>query len=294
MASLRSTVRQIAEVACNTLPRRTGRGDRLVLAYHNVVAVGARSVGDVSLHLPVDRFQAQLRTLKSEAVVVPLMELLLNEDSNERRVAITFDDAYASAMALGLAACADEEVACTVFVAPGLLGQIPYWDLAASQGRWSNSDRNAFLWKAEGLGEHVADADPMNPAFTSLTIASKSQLDVVSAMRNVTFGNHTMYHPNLGAVSVQRASTELLDAHTWLQTHYPRQTVPVVAYPYGIPPHPIQVTIPPAIAEFGMLVSGGWAARGTRQIPMSFPRWNVPAGISAKGFRMRLRGWFGR
>ena len=93
-----------------TLPRRTRPGDRLILAYHNVVPAHWAPRGDRSLHLPVDKFEAQLRMIRNEAEIVPLMELLTTSAPNDRCVAITFDDAYASALELGVGACVRERV----------------------------------------------------------------------------------------------------------------------------------------------------------------------------------------
>lgn len=294
MASIRSAVRHIAERALKIMPRRTGRGDRLVLSYHNVVAAGVTPNGDRSLHLPIDQFLEQLRIIQSEAVVVPLVELLRTENSSERLVAITFDDAYASALELGVRACHAVNAACTIFVAPGLLGRVPYWDVAASRGEWNDDDRKRFLWTAAGEAEHTPGSLPPHHALSSMMVATESQLDGVATLGTVTLGNHTMRHPNLGAVSPERAVREISDAHRWLEERYSHKLAPAIAYPYGIPPRPLDMTGQLDAVSYGLMVSGGWAKRGGQHNHWAFPRWNIPAGISADGFRLRLRGWLSR
>jgi peptidoglycan/xylan/chitin deacetylase (PgdA/CDA1 family) len=289
---MRSLLRGAVERVMCALPRRTRPGDRLILAYHNVVPADWAPRGDRSLHLPIDRFEEQLRLIREEAEIVPLMELLTTDAPTDRRVAITFDDAYASALELGVGACVRASVPCTIFVAPGLLGRIPHWDLAAEARAWTTSDRERFLWQERGVppgAEYVAPSCDT----AALRISESGQLRSLVGSPLISIGNHTMWHPNLGALSTQEAREEIGDADRWLRERFPTQYVPVLAYPFGISAADTESACPPGTVEFALGVTGGWISAGTPPKRTQIPRWNVPAGISSEGFSLRLRGRMG-
>ncbi len=290
--SLRSAVRGVAEKLLVQLPRRTSSGDRLILSYHNVVPSSWSPRGDKSLHLPLNKFEEQLRIIRNEAELVPLMELLTIDAPNDRRVAITFDDAYASALELGLGACCASGIACTVFVAPSLLDTVPPWDLLAERGEWGEAARERFLWQGRGRSNTDLATPVGRVVDPAIRIGSaENLLGAVNASGSlVSLGNHSMTHANLGALSAPEVEQELADAEKWLRVHAPAARIPVVAYPYGIAPR--EAANADRDAEYGLLVSGGWIrANGPGQVDRwRIPRWNVPAGISANGFNIRLRG----
>lgn len=290
--ALRSLVRGAVERVMCALPRRTQPGDRLILAYHNVVPTGWEPRGDRSLHLPVDKFEAQLRMIRNEAEIVPLMELLTTEAPNDRRVAITFDDAYASALALGVPACAAAEAPCTIFVAPALLGTVPHWDWAADTGAWSGADRERFLWQQSGIPAH-GQGDLVPSSCAELRIAEYAQLRAVACSALVTLGNHTMRHPNLGALPADAASDDIEEADRWLRQRFPSQYVPVLAYPFGLAGSPGDAARWTTTIQDALRVTGGWLPTATPSERLQIPRWNVPAGISRHGFQLRLRGRLG-
>ncbi len=289
--ALRSLVRGAAERVLCALPRRTQPGDRLILAYHNVVPTDWAPCGDRSLHLPVDTFEAQLRVIRNEAEIVPLMELLTTDAPNDRRVAITFDDAYASALALGVGACMAHRAPCTVFVAPGLLGTVPIWDQRANSGTWTAIDREQFLWHQLGRRAASDAPAPRVQVASELLIASADMLRALPRAAGVSFGNHTMTHPNLAALTTDDVRREIDAAWGWLHECLSDAIVPVVAYPYGLAPRDAAGAMPRDYADFGLRVTGNWQRAGAVADPLAFPRWNVPSGISEHGFRVRLRGY---
>ncbi len=288
--SVRALIRGTLERALVSLPRRTRNGDRLVLAYHNVVPDSAQPAGDRSLHLSHARFREQLRAVTNEADVVPLMDVLTRTARGERRVAITFDDAYASALTLGVGECVARGMASTVFVAPALLDTVPHWDWASARGAWSHADREQFLWQEGGRvrGMDAAGADALPE---TLRIATADTLRVAALSDGVTLGNHTMTHPNLGALTTPEVLEELNQAHAWLRAFVPERHVPVVAYPFGHAPRDPAAAVPTTVALHGLMVTGKWASHDQPPLPLAYPRWNVPAGLSTQGFRARLRGW---
>lgn len=288
-------LRSLAERVLNLAPRRTVPGDRLILAYHNIVPGSAAVGGDASLHLPLAQFERQLRVIAREADIVPLGTLLAEPTRTsraQRLVAITFDDAYRSAMELGLAACSAADAPGTVFVAPALLGAVPPWDRRAVSGAWSDEDRRRFLWEEKGLSSLLEPVETSSaPLHQDLTIATREELTKALQGSAHTVGNHTQGHANLGALSSDEARTQVVDADQWLRKHFPERYVAVLSYPYGIPPRDPSTALATASCEAGLAVAGGWI-RGAEPVDRTaVPRWNVPAGISERGFSIRLRGW---
>lgn len=280
---LRQAARRTVERVLVTAPRRTKAGDRLILSYHNVVPDHTPPLGDRSLHLSAERFAEQLAVVKREADVVPLMTLLTEPSRTARQVAITFDDAYASALSLGVGRCVAEAMDCTVFVAPGLLGTVPVWDARAEAGRWSDADRHHFLWHEAGRSPGTDPLQVPSRLSQLARVATVTELLTAASSQRVSLGNHTMHHINLGALELPAAESEIRDCSTWLAALHGVQVIPVAAYPFGIAPKG------PVPIDFGLLVQGGWL-RDTAS-SQAVPRWNVPAGVSRRGFHARLRGW---
>ncbi len=289
--SVRETLRNVGYSVLRHLPRRSGRGDRLILAYHNVVPSGTGSVGENQLHLPFDKFVRQLAAVKSEADIVPLMDILTRAAPAERRVAITFDDAYESALSLAVRHCVSIDVPSTIFVAPALLGRVPAWDRRAEAGTWSSEERARFLNTDHGLEDLATDPDFGDTKFSLLRIGSEAGLHYATESSAVQLGNHTMRHANLSAVSPEVAAREVLDAQAWLSEKFPKALLPVVAYPYGLrPPDPSTLLLRTGL-KAGLSVTGGWMRSGRLVHESDVPRWNVPASMPIDGFRFRMRGW---
>jgi peptidoglycan/xylan/chitin deacetylase (PgdA/CDA1 family) len=304
-------VRAAGERALLMAPSRAPRGGRLVLAYHNVVADAQPCGGDGSLHLPVAAFAEQLAMLREEAEVVSLATLLAAPTgARDRLVAVTFDDAYASALTVGLPCCAAYDIPSTVFVAPGLLGCIPAWDRHAAAGHWAAADRADFLWQRQGIDAALpappwtaaaAEPPPVPPSppvplpdlleRCRLATADALLATVQAGRGRVALGNHSWRHANLGALDSVTVRQEVRATAAWLATHAATAAVPVLAYPYGIPPRDAAGSLADAGVEQALCVAGGWMTGGDARAPWHLPRWNVPAGISSRGFRLRLRGW---
>ncbi len=304
-------MRAAGERALLLAPPRAPRGGRLVLAYHNVVADAQPCGGDASLHLPVAAFAEQVGMLRQEAEVVSLATLLAAPTGGrDRLVAVTFDDAYASALTVGLPCCAAHDVPSTVFVAPGLLGTIPAWDRHAATGHWAAADRAHFLWQHRGIDAALPappwTAAPAEPPPVPLSLpvplpdllercrlaTADALLAAAAAGRGrVALGNHSWRHANLGALDSATVQQEVRATAAWLAAHAATVAVPVLAYPYGIPPRDPEAALADAGVTQAVCVAGGWITSHDARAPWRLPRWNVPAGISPHGFRLRLRGW---
>jgi peptidoglycan/xylan/chitin deacetylase (PgdA/CDA1 family) len=263
-----------------------------VLAYHNIVNDRSLSVGDVSLHLPLTQLESHLEMMKQEADLVDLGTLLEAHGLPGRRVAVTFDDAYWGALNLGVPACLRAGCTPTVFIACGLLGRFPEWDVLADAGRWSAEERRRFLEERRGLqpGEPVSIGRLVDPDHR---IATPEEVRV--AFRESAFfpGNHTFRHANLGSLDDEEVRTEIELGAQSLMALVQGHPVPWLAYPYGIAPRNLSVVASSGV-PVAFRVDGGWSNASTRPDRHAWPRWNVPSGLSAEGFRARLRGWLCR
>ncbi|HSH46168.1 MAG TPA: hypothetical protein VK966_09945, partial [Longimicrobiales bacterium] len=100
------------------LARRGARDSVAVLAYHNVVEPEFAGRGDASLHLPLDRFVAQVEWIAATHDVVPLDSVAFPRNGQARgrpRAVITFDDAYRGAVRYALPELERRGLPATVF-----------------------------------------------------------------------------------------------------------------------------------------------------------------------------------
>ena len=282
--------RALAGPVAVRLGRRRRTGQRLVLAYHNVIPAGMVVGGDRSLHLDFDSFRRQLDVLRQSRVVS--LETALDASNGDPVVAITFDDAYASAVTIALPELAARGLPSTWFVAPGLLDQgMPWWDRLAAGGVVPEAVRLRCL---EGLGgettriERELGGSMANRLEPVLSIASYQQLRHAAAAPGLTFGSHTWSHPNLSRQDTPSLSGELRRPLEWLRAAFPDLSRPWVAYPYGFFNPGVEEAARAAGYEAGFAVTGGWSRRSDR--PMALPRLNIPSGLSVDGFRARIAG----
>lgn len=278
---------------------RRMRGRSLILAYHNVVPDHAAGLGDRSLHLPLGTFLRQLALIADHCNVVTLTELLAGAIHPDRpNVAITFDDAYRGALELGLPAILQQGLTATLFVSPGLFGAPHFWwdDLADAQGRLAPELRATILdaggalprslaWRPESASETKA----LPPQYAC---AEEGQVLAAGAHSGIALGAHTWSHPNLARLSSDELELELSRPIAWLNGAGV-SAVSVLAYPFGLYTRAVQAAVEEAGYSAALCVSGGWLPRQPFD-PWAVPRYNVPAGISDDGFRLRLAGLFAR
>lgn len=290
IASLRSVLKGMTEAVCAQLPPRLDGFDRLILAYHNVVEDDSPPLGDRSLHLRQGDFQWQIETIGQLATLTSLDRVLSSEPSDEPLVAITFDDAYSSALALGVDHLIQRGIPSTVFVSPGLLNSVPIWDEEGQQGLWDDARRARFLWDEQGDQSGIRRADPTTqsePFVARIRIASEEELLRLKGSNMVLLGNHTYSHVNCAAVSAERFEEETRDCATWLTARFHKQYIDILAYPYGLSPRSLRADHP-QLAQ-GLLVTGGWYSALGHGTHRDLPRWNIAAGLSRRGFAARAR-----
>lgn len=300
MSAARNLARSLAESmivrsGAASLLRRRLRGRAVVLAYHNIVPTGMLRSGESSLHLPQAQFARHLDVIASAARVVPLESLFDDgAGADARRVAITFDDAYAGALTAGLDELRRRSMPATIFVAPGLLGQDVWWDhlAGANRGVIPDDERRYAIHDLRGDREAVMQwFAPRGDRGTSAAlprIASEPELAKAAAQPGITFGAHSWSHRNMSALSADELDAELSPPLAWLRARY-TNTVPWLAYPYGIASTAVERAAERAGLRGAFLVSGGWLDRYSPRL-YALPRISVSAGLSPNGLSLRLAG----
>ena len=283
----------LAHAGPAALSRRRFAGRTLVIAWHNIIPSAADAGADGSLHLPLDRFEAQLDRLLRTHDVVPLDDVLAPVRRGARpRAVLTFDDAYAGAVHHGLGLLAARRLPATMFVAPGRLGgQAFWWD--AWRGASSSAFREFVLSAGGGRDTAATDAAgrfDMAPADIPAPARTATEQDLRDALGRhpeLTLGSHTWSHPNLAALSGRDLQEEVERPLEWLRA-FGERGLPWIAYPYGLRSAASDDACRRAGYRAGLLVEGGWVP-GVHQA-YQVPRFNVPAGLSPDGFTLRLAG----
>lgn len=291
--------RALVGSGAGAVARRRLRTRTLILAYHNVFPDGAPLSGDRSLHLPRREFARQLDHVAQCFEVVPLEALasaLVDERPRDRpRVIITFDDAYAGALTDGLDELAKRRMPATIFVAPALLGVVPWWDTLAEDygGAVPATVRNHALDILHGRGESVLESHlrhgrnvrshPHLPR-----IGTEAQLARAAAQPGISWGSHTWSHANLRSLPPEEMERQLTRPLEWLRARF-SNVVSWVSYPYGLFATEVEIAAKRTGHTGALRIDGGWIRHS--HAPMySLPRLNIPSGISIDGFRLRLAG----
>jgi peptidoglycan/xylan/chitin deacetylase (PgdA/CDA1 family) len=277
-----------------TAARAARRGGVLVLAYHNVVPHGAPPAGERSLHLSADQFRRQLDLVQRWLPVLPVADLAGGVNERRPRVAITFDDAYRGAVTTALAELRDRGLPATMFVAPGRLGGDQFWwdALAGADGmdpgvrhhalEELRGDESAVRAWAGRSGLSLGDVPELWRS------ASVEELDA-AVYPGLTLGSHSWSHPNLARLPGRELDRELAASHDWLAGRYRRSYVPWLAFPYGRLSRDVCDAARARGFVGGLRIDGGWT-RLPLADPLAVPRLNVPAGLSADGFALRISG----
>lgn len=273
------------------------RRDRLILCYHNVLPDGEAALGDASLHLSGQVFLHQLDMLTDVAEVVALEDLFRPAGASTRpRVAITFDDAYRGAVTTAVPALAARNLPATMFIAPGFVPDGAFWwDLVEPEGPVEGW-RDSMLTTCAGDGQKVrllaqerSWSERVLPS--CIRVASEAELsEALELHEGLRFGSHSWSHPNLTRVGPDRLGEELRRSLEWIESRFPPARVSRwLSYPYGLANDAVMRAASAAGYSGGLLVSGGWLGRAAAG-GFAVPRFNVPAGLSAQGFRIRLGG----
>ncbi len=300
--TLREHAKLAIEVALGSAPvaavgRRLRRGQRLVLAYHNVVESPVRVGGDTALHLPLAQFRAQLDVIAELRLEVVPVSAPLGGENAPPTVSITFDDAYQGAIALALPELVRRGLPATVFVTPGLLGHAAaWWDRLADAATGSVPDRlrERILWEGGG-GESRAfeigracGSLPLDPV-PEFAIASLDGLRAATTgTPGITIGAHSWSHPNLAALRPDALADELARPREWLEQALGPSVIPWLAYPYGLESATTRDAARRAGYVGAVRVDGGWTS--VSEDPMARSRLAVGPRHSIESIRSWLGG----
>lgn len=107
-------------------------------------------------------------------------------------------------------------------------------------------------------------------------------------LAGVQFGAHTWSHPNLARLEGEALREQLERPLRWIgDSGLPM--IRYLAYPYGLSSPAVAVAAQEAGYDGGLLVEGGWL-RGAGYDRFAIPRYNVPAGLTLDGLRLRMSG----
>jgi peptidoglycan/xylan/chitin deacetylase (PgdA/CDA1 family) len=279
--------------------RKVVRSPSVILAYHNIVPDDWMAEGDVSLHLRRAHFSIQLDALLATHDVVPLASILASPQSSSARprAAITFDDAYAGALSLGVAELVRRELPATVFVAPGWLGGKTFWwdDFADGAHGVRSSLRKFALNKLAGDDREIrawAERRAYRRQETAPVLRGCQMKDLAKAVATgfITLAAHSWTHPLLPTVDRERLVRELVDPLNWLRREFGQAASPYLAYPYGGYDDSVVLAAQRAGYVAAFTVAGGPVRTPIVDGWHELPRVNVPAGISLSGFIRRSAG----
>lgn len=270
----------------------------MTLAYHNVVRSHRPPIfADASLHLPLHQFREQLDAITAAGLRVVRLDSPPPSALDEPQVSITFDDAYAGAINLAVPELAKRGFPATIFVAPGILGAQSCWCDRLANPSFSAVMprlRNEVLTELNGDGDKVEScaADrgwTLQAASAIHRIATASELGrALVEYEGLTVGAHTWRHVNLASLSPHQVRQELVEPLEWLKDQWNDQSLPWLAYPYGLESAAVRREVAKVGYVGALLVRGGWDTGESDRF--AIPRINVTSRLSTKGFQGRLAG----
>lgn len=174
----------------------SARNFPVILTYHSI------SIGPSPLEIPPKIFVEQMEWLAARARVCSLAELVQTLKSAsplpERTAVITFDDGYADFAEHAAPVLARLKFPATVFLPTAHLGGFNTWS-------------DAYLSRKP--------------------LMSWEQIRALAA-QGITFGSHSVSHPNLTTLSEEALERELALSKAEIETHT-GQRVEFFCYPYG-------------------------------------------------------------
>ena len=276
-------------LACARRLRHSG----LILCYHNVVGAHDRAVGDTSLHLPVDRFAAQMRWLAEHYEVVSLCALadhIRHGESVRGMAAITFDDGYAGVFEHAVPVLDAHRLPATVFVVADASTAASgfWWDHPAVTATATPRQRHRWLSELAGDADAIlADIGGRTP--TSLAKSHRAApWDMIrDAGPGLDLGVHSATHRALPMLPDAELEREIVDSRAAI--HAATGIWPnVIAYPYGLSSARVREAVRSAgyRAAFGLRAG---VLRPTADV-WDLERINIPAGISEATFEAWTAG----
>ncbi len=273
------------------VPRRAGT----ILCYHNVVPDGAGGASATpALHMPLARFESQVRWLAQHYEIVRLSELVERVERGEQLskvAALTFDDGYAGTFQHAVPILARLGIPATMFViaeAPGHWDSF-WWDppdlppsIAPTRQRYMLEE----LWGDENAIPRATGLRSCPPVPPCLQPAGWHMI-AAAARQGMDVGVHSATHrrlPRLTDAELQRevsTSRRVIQRETGI-------TPDLFAYPYGLWNERVRTAVRAAGYRGAVTVEPG--LNTGRADPWTLCRINIPATISDPAFRAHTAG----
>jgi peptidoglycan/xylan/chitin deacetylase (PgdA/CDA1 family) len=265
----------------------------LILCYHNVVATD-QTGGDPELHMPVARFEWQMRWLAERYEVVPLAELagrVVTRGRLKRVAAITFDDGYAGVYSHAVPVLRTLGLPATVFVVANAPERREgfWWDHSSVVASVTPARREHWLTRLRGDGDAIlSEVDPRRCVpFDPAHRPADWETIAAAVPFGIDVGAHSASH---------RALTMLTDAEIDREVTASREIIQrashacpeFFAYPYGLWDSRTAAAVRRAGYRGGLSLDPGLndAACDTSCLR----RVNVPARISSPAFEAWAAG----
>jgi peptidoglycan/xylan/chitin deacetylase (PgdA/CDA1 family) len=227
--------------------------DKLVLCYHAL-----SDSWEADLSTTPQRFERQLRLVLDRGYhAVPFTDLVVSHD-RDRRVAITFDDAYRSVIELGAPILRRLGIPATVFVPTDYTGR-------DAPMRWPGIDQ----W----IG---------GPAETELMPMSWDEIRSLRAA-GWEIGSHSASHPHLTQLDDAALTEELTRSKRACETELGRACTSI-AYPYG----DVDRRVIAAAAAAGYIAGAALPTRLDLRGPLEWPRVGVYRLDDDRRFRLKV------
>jgi peptidoglycan/xylan/chitin deacetylase (PgdA/CDA1 family) len=179
-----------------------------------------------------------------------------------------------------------------MFVSPGSLGEGGLWWDRLAIAPWKEfqlffeelrGEQDRILDWARSSGIPIRD---MGPLFEP---ATESELDraVRGAEGHLLVGPHGWSHENLAALPTEDLDRPLELPLSWLRDRHPDETVPILAYPYGLTSAEVCDRASRTGHRAGLLIDGNWMPRSLDSV-FRIPRRNLASGMPLERFGILL------
>jgi len=278
-----------------TLVRRlSSRG--VVLCYHNVVADAAAGPRDnLGLHMPLSRFERQMRWLAHNFEVVSLKDLVvrLSQGGSLRGVAaVTFDDGYGGVFDHAWPVLQELNIPATVFVvaeAPGRDERF-WWDDPEVLRAYSPARREHWLTALRGDSASIVESltlarRPSAGKASSARMPAPWEIIAAAAASGLHLGVHSATHRSLPALDERDLRREVVESRDVIRRRT-GVTAEFFAYPYGLWNDRVRHAVRSAGYRAAFTLESGDSATDA----WALPRMNVPAGIDDAAFEAWTAG----
>ena len=266
-----------------------------ILCYHNVVPDGTAGEGVTpGLHMPLARFESQVRWLARHYEIVRLRELverLKRGEQLSRVAALTFDDGYAGSLHHAVPLLARFGIPATVFVvaeAPGRWDSF-WWDHPDLPGSIAPT-RLRYMLDELWADEHAIQGaiGPQRPPPVSPCLQPADwQMIAAAARQGVDIGVHSATHRRLPRLTDAELQREVSMSRRVVEREA-GVTPDFFAYPYGLWDERVQAAVQAAGYRGAVTVEPGLNTAGAD--PWALRRVAIPASIRDPAFRAYAAG----